>query len=138
MTAATEVTVSCPACRDHVNTQAGTYAYARAYLCAAVHVPLWDAADVREHARGKCPHTPEPCRRCGGCVVRLTEEQMVAACAKLADLDQLPEHVVTPRGIDVTEALLRRHCVMTEGGVVHLPSNPERTSKCACGQRGMS
>jgi hypothetical protein len=64
MTAATEVAVTCPACARDVNTQGGSYAYARGYLCAA-HVQLWDAADEREHARGKgCPHLPRGCGRC--------------------------------------------------------------------------
>lgn len=66
MTAATEVTVSCPACRHSVNTQVGSYAYRRAYLCGD-HQQLWDAADVREHAREECcPHAPGPCERCKG------------------------------------------------------------------------
>lgn len=66
MTAATEVTVTCPACASFVNTQAGAFAFARAYLCPD-HRALWDAADERGHARGGlCPHAPGPCDRCIG------------------------------------------------------------------------
>lgn len=68
MNGAEPVTVHCPACRDAVTSQAGAYVYRRVYLCK-LHKSLWDAADDREHAKGKrCPHDPAPC-------VRLTETE---------------------------------------------------------------
>lgn len=64
MTAAVAVIVTCPPCRDEVIAQRDVYAaYAPAYLCST-HTAIWNAADERAHADGKCPHTPKRCLRC--------------------------------------------------------------------------
>jgi hypothetical protein len=63
MSIAIPVTVRCPACAEGSSTQARTYEFRRVYLCEQ-HCAMWDAADDREHVKGKrCPHDPAPCVR---------------------------------------------------------------------------
>lgn len=61
-TRATEVVVSCPACRDGASTQQSIYRYALAYLCAECR-EWWIEADQHAHRRGNgvCPHHPNAC-----------------------------------------------------------------------------
>lgn len=60
----TEVTVTCPACRDGATTQQAIYKYRIGYLCAECR-EWWIAADDRAHRGvkrpGDCPHHPERC-----------------------------------------------------------------------------